>query len=89
MGRGETEVPDRTRDTGVECSPCRNSAIIAVAYKICLENAYDKRACKIIREKVMRGEIDSVERMVEEFKKITHPKAHELFEEVLSFASES
>ncbi|MEM2592407.1 MAG: hypothetical protein QXI60_07465 [Thermofilaceae archaeon] len=81
-------MPDGAWSTSIECSPCRNAAIIAVAYRICLQNAYDKKACRVIKEKVMRGEIDSVEKMVEEFKKATHPRAHELLEEVLDFASQ-
>jgi hypothetical protein len=68
-----------------ECGVCDDSAAIGVAFEICIQHAEDKKACELVRKKVLTGEIKTLEEMVEAYKKVTPEQAHPLLEEVVEW----
>jgi len=70
-----------------KCGPCENSAAIAVAYEICVQNA-EKDKCDLVMDKLNKGEIQSIEQLVSEYKKVVPESAHQLLDEILSWAEE-
>jgi len=77
----EEEAPE-------SCEICEDSAAVGVAFEICVQYAKDKKACELVKKKVMLGEIKSLEEMVQEYKKVTPEEAHQLLEEILEWKEE-
>ena len=69
------------------CPACDNSAAISVAYEICVQNA-GREKCDLVRDRLIRGEIQTIEELIAEFKKVTPEKAHPLLDEILAWMSE-
>ncbi|MEM2365646.1 MAG: hypothetical protein ABIM44_04945 [candidate division WOR-3 bacterium] len=70
-----------------ECEPCKASAVIGMALKICYEYG-DKNKCKSIYSSLTKGDIKTVEQLIEEVRKIIN-EGHELLDEVKAYYEES
>ena len=69
------------------CVLCDNAAAVSVAYEICVQNS-EKQKCDFVRSRLERGEIQTLEELINEYKKVTPEKAHPLLEEILAWMNE-
>ena len=69
------------------CPLCDNAAAVSIAYEICVQNS-ERRKCDLVKDRLEKGEIQTLEELINEYKKVTPEKAHPLLEEILAWMSE-